>query len=173
VPKLYTKTSKPMALAVKILDKIGLLLCVALAINAVFPNMAASGQLRTPISTINNLNIRLLGTAVGNSRLDCAIVRNNKTGHEKICYLGDSIDGAKLKKIERGKITLSLGDRERVISMEQLLKDHEQTARKQSVETRKHEVLAIGKTGLSDNKPAVSAIYKLMKKEKKFSFQKK
>ena len=146
-------------------NSFGKILCIVAIVIAFMPGLAASKQLGVPAPRLKDLNIRLLGTIAGNASVKCAIIRNNRTGIEKICYPGDLIAGAELKKIERGKITLVLDGKESVISMKQFAKNGQTPRQRNAVLTEKKEN--------SGAAPLVAAIYKPMKKEDKFSFQKR
>lgn len=64
-------------------------------------------------------HVRLIGTVVVEDEPSCAIIQDLSTGIQRICFLGDMVQGVQLEEIQRGKIVLALGKRKQVITMMQ------------------------------------------------------
>ena len=67
------------------------------------------------------LDVALIGTVVGAPSDTYAIIREKKGKKEQNLYrVGDSIKGAVIKKILRGKVILRVGSQDQVLSMEEV-----------------------------------------------------
>ncbi|WP_456384872.1 type II secretion system protein N [Desulfolithobacter sp.] len=73
-----------------------------------------------PLET-TSLKLELLGTVSGNERDARAIIVDEKEKRQDIYHVGDSVQGAIIEGIERGKVILRVGNRKEVL----LLKDRE------------------------------------------------
>lgn len=103
-------------------NKFFVLLTFATAL-AVSTTVAAMGN-NSPSTTGNYPSIKVIGTIVGHNATACAIIQDNRSGVQRICYLGDIIHGALLQDIQRGKVVLILkGDQKQIFSAENSIKE--------------------------------------------------
>jgi general secretion pathway protein C len=66
-----------------------------------------------------SLKIALLGTVAGNEQNAVAVIEEKKLRKQGLYRVGDSVEGAMIKMILRGKVILRVGDKDEVLSMEE------------------------------------------------------
>jgi general secretion pathway protein C len=66
-----------------------------------------------------SLKIALLGTVAGNEQNAVAVIEEKKLKKQGLYRVGDSVEGALIKMILRGKVILRVGDKDEVLSMEE------------------------------------------------------
>ena len=66
-----------------------------------------------------SLKIALLGTVAGNEQNAVAVIEEKKLRKQGLYRVGDSVEGALIKMILRGKVILRVGDKDEVLSMEE------------------------------------------------------
>lgn len=65
-----------------------------------------------------SLDVALLGTVVGDAESPVAVIRDSVKRTEAFYRVGDDVQGALVKKIERGKVILRAGERDEVLTMQ-------------------------------------------------------
>ncbi len=68
-----------------------------------------------------SLKIALLGTVAGNEQNAVAVIEEKKLRKQGLYRVGDSIEGAMIKMILRGKVILRVGDKDEILTMEEEL----------------------------------------------------
>ncbi len=66
-----------------------------------------------------SLKLSLEGTVSGSSHDARAIITDNKKNHQDMYRIGDSLQGAEIKSIERGKVILLVNGRQEVLSLKE------------------------------------------------------
>lgn len=72
---------------------------------------------------ITSLDLVLTGTAIGVNLENIAIILNKKDKKQDIYHVGDSIAGAVIKQILRGKIILNVGGTDEILDMQESIKN--------------------------------------------------
>jgi len=67
-----------------------------------------------------SLMVSLLGTVIGNERDTYAIIEETAKRKQDLYRRGDSIQDATIKKILRGKVILRVGDKDEILTMEEV-----------------------------------------------------
>jgi general secretion pathway protein C len=70
-----------------------------------------------------SLKIALLGTVAGNEQNAVAVIEEKKLRKQGLYRVGDSIEGAMIKMILRGKVILRVGDKDEILTMEEDLSE--------------------------------------------------
>jgi type II secretory pathway component PulC len=78
------------------------------------PENIAVDELQT-----SSLDLELKGTALGVNLENTAIILNKKEKNQDIYHVGDSVSGAVIKQILRGKIILNLGGTDEILDMQE------------------------------------------------------
>lgn len=76
-----------------------------------------------------SLKIRLLGTIAGDQQSARAIIEEPKQKTQNLYKTGDSIEGAVIKKILRGKVVLRVDGQDKILSMEEATASSKQETR--------------------------------------------
>lgn len=79
------------------------------------------------------LDVVLMGTIGGGEENSRAIILNKKDRKQEIYQVGDSVQGASIKEIRRGKVILSLNDKDQMLDMSEASKYAPRSARPTSV----------------------------------------
>ena len=66
-----------------------------------------------------SLKIALLGTVAGNEQNAVAVIEEKKLRKQGLYRVGDSVEGAMIKMILRGKVILRVGDKDEILTMEE------------------------------------------------------
>ena len=66
-----------------------------------------------------SLKIALLGTVAGNEQNAVAVIEEKKLRKQGLYRVGDSVEGALIKMILRGKVILRVGDKDEILTMEE------------------------------------------------------
>jgi len=66
-----------------------------------------------------SLNVALLGTVVGGKQYAFAVIEEVKKRKQGLYKVGDSVQGATLKRILRGKVVLRVNDKDEILTMEE------------------------------------------------------
>ena len=66
-----------------------------------------------------SLKIALLGTVAGNEQNAVAVIEEKKLRKQGLYRVGDSVEGAMIKMILRGKVVLRVGDKDEILTMEE------------------------------------------------------
>ncbi len=66
-----------------------------------------------------SLNVALLGTAVGTQEHGFAVIEERGKRKQGLYRVGDSVQGATVKKILRGRVVLRIGDKDEILTMEE------------------------------------------------------
>ena len=66
-----------------------------------------------------SLKLALLGTVEGDDKTGWAIIIDTTKRKQDIYHVGDSVQGAEIKKIVRNKVVLRVGDRDEVLTIEE------------------------------------------------------
>lgn len=81
--------------------------------------LAKKGDINSEDLKATSMKIALLGTIAGNNRSSAAIIEDTVKKTQGLYRQGDSIQGAVVKSILRGKVVLKIGDRDEVLTMEE------------------------------------------------------
>jgi general secretion pathway protein C len=81
--------------------------------------LAKKGDINSEDLKVTSMKIALLGTIAGNNRSSAAIIEDTVKKTQGLYRQGDSIQGAVVKSILRGKVVLKIGDRDEVLTMEE------------------------------------------------------
>lgn len=77
------------------------------------------------------LNLKLWGTVTGEVDKAYAVIEDKKTRQQDLYHIGDSIQNATVKRILRGKVVLSVDDRDEILEMEETLMASRDSGRSQ------------------------------------------
>lgn len=66
-----------------------------------------------------SLKIALLGTVAGSDQNAVAVIEEKKLRKQGLYRVGDSVEGAMIKMILRGKVILRVGDKDEILTMEE------------------------------------------------------
>ena len=66
-----------------------------------------------------SLNVALLGTVVGGQQYAFAVIEEVKKRKQGLYKVGDSVQGATVKRILRGKVVLRVNDKDEILTMEE------------------------------------------------------
>lgn len=66
-----------------------------------------------------SLNVALLGTVVGGKQYAFAVIEEVKKRKQGLYKVGDSVQGATVKRILRGKVVLRVNDKDEILTMEE------------------------------------------------------
>lgn len=88
------------------------------------PGAAEPKEKKPPEPT--TLKLTLLGTIVGDERGLGAVILDQTNKKQELYRIGDSIQGATIASIERGRVILKVGDREQILSFEDVGKQPSQ-----------------------------------------------
>lgn len=69
------------------------------------------------ILDVTKLNLLLLGTVADDANGGIAIIQSRKSSKQQLCYTGDVIEGAQIKKIERSRVILTIGGKDEILEM--------------------------------------------------------
>ena len=72
-----------------------------------------------PLLEPTSLKIALLGTVVGDRQSTRAVIRDKGKKREDLYREGDTVQGAVIKKILRGKVILRVGDKDEILTIEE------------------------------------------------------
>lgn len=67
-----------------------------------------------------SLKIALLGTVAGDQENAVAVIEDKKKKKQDLYKVGDSVQDALIKKIIRGKVVLKVGDKDEILTMEEV-----------------------------------------------------
>lgn len=73
------------------------------------------------VETLNytSLKLSLVGTVVGEEKNTFAVIKEDSKKEQELYRVGDTIQGALIKDILRGKIVLRVGDRDEILAIEE------------------------------------------------------
>jgi type II secretory pathway component PulC len=63
------------------------------------------------------LNIVLMGTAIGDEAANRAFILDRQTNKQEVYELGDTVQGATIKEVMRGKVILSVNGKDEILDM--------------------------------------------------------
>ena len=81
--------------------------------------LAKKGDINSEDLKATSMKIALLGTIAGNNRSSAAVIEDTVKKTQGLYRQGDTIRGAVVKSILRGKVVLKIGDRDEVLTMEE------------------------------------------------------
>ena len=98
-----------------------------------------------------SLNVALLGTVVGGKQYAFAVIEEVKKRKQGLYKVGDSVQGATVKRILRGKVVLRVNDKDEILTMEEEAASRAETEYPRSPAGEKEATIVVSRSEVDES----------------------